>query len=213
MKFLIFLSCIVLFGEYSKAEANLSNQKSFRTYRVGATTQSYSGTDKLSFSKGSPSYGAEATVDTGGNYLRYFLRGRYNVASGSQNFLKSGTTYFSKYDYSSIEAELGLNYYPFSRKIKGANLYFWGGGNISYNSLTLSNVPSGVNVSKNENETGTGYGAGVGVEYLLSGAKGSSANSPWMIYAEAGYRDLRAPLTGQDTFEITTLGFTFGLGF
>jgi hypothetical protein len=79
--------------------------------------------------------------------------------------------------------------------------------------LALSNVPSGLNVSKNENGTGTGYGGGLGLEYLLNPSKGAHAKSPWMLYAEAGYRDLRAPLAGQDTFEITTLGFALGLGF
>jgi hypothetical protein len=49
------------------------------------------------------------------------------VASGSQNFLKNGTTYFSKYDFSSFEAELGLSYYPFSRRDKGLNVYVGGG--------------------------------------------------------------------------------------
>lgn len=199
--FLIF-QCISAFA--------ISKKGTFQSTKIGFIQQNYTGTDKQSFSNGSPGYGVELSLDAGGQYFRYFFKTRVMNSIGSQNFIKSGTTYFSKYEYTSIEPELGAAFFPVARKDKGVNIYLWGLGNVSYNNLTINSPPTGLNVNTKAQEFGTGYGAGLGVELIAYTTRGGKK---LLIYSEVGFRDSRAPLAGLNNFEVSGMTASFGFGF
>lgn len=181
--------------------------------KVGGTSQMYSGTDKLSLAGGDPAYGAELMFDMGGSYLRYFLRTRYTSTAGKKNFIKTGTTYNTSYDFTALEQELGLSFYPFENN-GSMNLYVWGAGVFSQNKLNLTTVPAGLGLTNSYSENGTGFSAGVGLDFSSPGSRGSPrSSSGWHFYAELGYRDSRAALAGQSSFEISGTTLSLGIGF
>lgn len=201
---LLFLTCI--------SEAASGKRGGFDSTKIGLTQQIYTGPSKSSFADGSPAYGLELSVDSGTEYFRYFFKTRFNTSSGSQNFLKNTTTYFTKYDYMSFEAELGGAFYPIARQDKGLNIYLWGVGSISYNYLVLKNVPSTVNVDSKSQEFGTGYGGGLGFEYVIGRGKGRSVGR-YSIYSELGFRNTYASLAEQKDFQVSGMTIALGVGF
>ena len=188
----------------------LRKKGQFQSTKIGATQQNYTGSNSASFANGSPSYGVELSIDAGGNYLRYFFKTRINHSFGSQNFTKAGTTFFSKYDYTAIEPELGVAFYPIARDEKGLNIYVWGVANISYNYLAINSVPATVSMESKGQEFGTGYGAGIGFEYILVATR---SGKKILLYSEVGFRDSSAALAGLSVFEISGMTVSLGLGF
>lgn len=189
----------------------LSRKGEFQSTKVGFVQQNYTGAAKQSFAEGSPSYGVELSIDTGGQHLRYFFKTRVTNSIGSQNFIKNSITYGSKYEYTSIEPELGLSLFPVARKEKSLNLYFWGVGGVSYNNLSIDNVPTTVTgVKSKAQEFGSGYGAGLGFEFILYTSRGGNK---FLAYSEVGFRDYRAPIAGLNAFEISGMTMSFGFGF
>ena len=188
----------------------LSRKGQFQSTKLGATQQNYTGNDHASFANGSPAYGVELSIDTGGNHLRYFFKARINHSFGSQNFTKGSTTFFSKYDYTAIEPELGVALYPVARDEKGLNIYVWGVASISYNYLSINTVPSTVAIESKGQEFGTGYGAGIGFEYILAALR---TGQKIMVYSEVGFRDASAALAGLEVFEVSGMTVSLGLGF
>ena len=206
MKTLLFF---VILGSASLSFA-LSRKGEFQSTKIGATQQNYTGNNAASFSNGSPAYGAELSIDTGGNHLRYFFKARINHSNGSQNFTKGSTTFFSKYDFTSIEPELGIALYPVARDEKGLNIYIWGVANISYNYLSLNSVPATVSMESKGQEFGSGYGAGIGFEYVVAAMR---SGKKIMIYSEVGFRDSSAALAGLSVFEVSGMTVALGVGF
>ena len=191
-------------------------RSSFDQARVGLTQQNYTGPSKSSFSDGSPAYGLEIAVDNGNSYFRYFFKARFNTSTGSQNFIKGTTTYFSKYEYMSFEPEIGGAFFPIARNDKGLNIYLWAVGTVSYNYLVLKNVPNTVNVDAKDQQFGTGYGGGLGFEYVLStsGSRGKSKSSGRLsLYSEIGFRTNYASLAGQNDFQVSGMTISLGMGF
>lgn len=182
----------------------------FQSTKVGYIQENFTGANGQSFSKGSPSYGVELSIDSGGSHLRYYFKTRITSSIGSQIFTKSGTSYFSKYDYTSIEPELGVSLFPVARKDKGLNIYFWGVGGISYNNLSIESAPSYLNIKPKAQEFGTGYGAGLGFELIALATRGGQK---LLLYSEVGFRDYRAPLAGLKAFEVSGMTFSLGFGF
>lgn len=182
----------------------------FQSTKIGYIQQNFTGADGGSFSKGSPSYGIELSIDSGGNYLRYYFKTRVTSSIGSQIFTKSGTSYFSKYDYTSIEPELGASFFPVARNDKGLNIYFWGVGGVSYNNLSLESAPVSLNIKSKAQEFGTGYGAGLGFEFIAAATR---SGQKLLLYSEVGFRDYRTPLAGLGAFEVSGMTFSFGFGF
>lgn len=204
------LVLVCLFLMMSHSAFALSRKGAFQSTKVGVSQQNYTGSSKVSFAEGSPAYGIEVSTDTGGSHLRYFFKTRFNHSNGSQNFYKSGTTYFSKYDYSSIEPEVGVALYPVEREERGLNIYVWGVGNISYNYLSISSVPTTVNVEPKGQEFGSGYGAGIGFEFILYVPRGGAKI---LAYSEVGFRDSTAALAGANNFQVGGMTVSFGIGF
>ncbi len=188
----------------------LSRKGEFQSTKVGFIQQNYTGVDKQSFSNGSPGYGIELSIDQGGQFLRYFFKTRIMNSIGAQNFIKNGTTYFSKYDYTSIEPEIGLAFFPVSRNDKGVNIYVWGVGNVSYHNLSLNTPLLSLGVNSKVQEFGTGYGSGLGFELIAYSTRGGKKI---LIYSEVGFRDARAPLAGLGAFEVSGMTFSLGFGF
>lgn len=188
----------------------ISKKGAFQSTKVGFIQQNYTGTDKQSFSGGSPGLGVELSIDSGGQYFRYFFKTRVMNSIGSQNFVKSGTTYFSKYEYTSIEPELGAAFFPVARNDKGVNIYLWALGNVSYNNLSIATPPAALGVNSKSQEFGTGYGAGLGVELIAFTTRGGKR---LLIHSEVGFRDSRAPLAGLNNFEVSGMTASFGFGF
>ncbi|MEQ1722874.1 MAG: hypothetical protein ABL930_06830 [Pseudobdellovibrio sp.] len=188
----------------------LSKKGAFQSTKIGAIQQNYTGTDKQSFSGGSPAYGVELSIDSGGQYFRYFFKTRIMNSIGSQNFIKSGTTYFSKYDFTSIEPEIGVALFPVSRNDKGVNIYLWALANVSYNNLTINSPPAGLGISNKSQEFGAGFGGGLGVELIAFTTRGGKR---LLLYSEVGFRDSRAPLAGISNFEVSGMTASLGFGF
>ena len=189
----------------------LSRKGEFQSTKVGFVQQNYTGASKQSFADGSPSYGIELSIDTGGQHLRYFFKTRVTNAIGTQSFIKSGVTYTTKYEYTSIEPELGIAFFPVARKEKALNLYFWAVGGGSYNNLSLDTVPVTVSgVKTKSQEFGTGYGAGLGFEFIVYTSRGGNK---FLVYSEVGFRDYRAPLAGLKAFEVSGMTISAGFGF
>ena len=182
----------------------------FRSTKVGFTTTNYAGPAKNSFAEGSPSYGLELSIDGGNSYTRYFYRARVNESIGGQNFIKNGTTYFSNYEFYSVEPEIGGALYPVQRQEHGLNIYLWVVGNLSYNFLNLKSVPSTVNVDPKSQALGYGAGGGIGFELIFASTKGGNK---LMVYSEVGFRDGTAGLAGQNSFEVSGLTASVGFGF
>lgn len=181
-----------------------------RSTRVGFIQQNYTGLDKQSFSGGSPSYGAELSINSGGRYFRYFFSTSVVNSIGSQNFISSGTTYLSKYVYTAVVPEIGVMFFPISKNDNGVSIYVWGAGGISYNNLTINSVPTGSNVKSKAQEFGSGYGAGMGVELNIYTSRGGKR---MIAYSEVGFRDYRASLAGLSAFEVSGMTFSVGFGF
>jgi hypothetical protein len=182
----------------------------FQSTKVGATLTSYTGPANTSFSEGSPGHGMEFSIDSGSGFLRYYYRARVNASLGSQNFIKSGTKFFTDYDFYSIEPEIGVDVYPVHRNERGLNIYLWGSGNLSYNYLDLKTVPSTVKVDPKSQSLGYGFGGGIGFELIMHTTK---SGKRIMIYSELGFREGIVPLAGQSAFEVSGLTASLGFGF
>lgn len=182
----------------------------FRSTKIAGTITSYTGPAKSSFSEGSPGHGVEFSVDSGSGHFRYYYRARLNQSLGSQNFIRSGTTFFTDYDYYSIEPEIGFAIYPVQRGERGLNIYLWGSGNLSYNYLDLRTVPTGVKVDPKSQALGYGFGGGIGFEFIMRTTKDGKR---LMIYSEAGFRQGEVPLAGQTAFQVGGLTAAVGFGF
>lgn len=186
-----------------------SESKQTQKTKIGYIQENFTGTDKQSFSNGSPAYGAELSIEKGGKYIGYFLKTKVSNSIGSQNFIKSGITYFSKYEFTAIETDLGLTVFPLGKNNdERINVYIWGAAGISYNNLSISSVPATVNVKAKSQEFGTGYSVGLGVELALFKREGGI-----LAYSEVGLREYRAPIAGLSAFEISGMTFSFGIGF
>jgi hypothetical protein len=182
----------------------------FQSTKVGATLISYTGPANSSFSEGSPGHGVEFSIDSGSGFLRYYYRARINQSLGSQRFVKNGSTFFTDYDYYSIEPEIGVDVYPVHRNERGLNIYLWGSGNLSYNYLDLKTVPSTIKVDPKSQALGYGFGGGIGFELIMVTTKNGRRI---MVYSEMGFREGIAPIAGQTAFEVSGLTASLGFGF
>lgn len=210
MRGFIFSFFIILFLlDVQVANAQM-RRGTFRSTKVGATTYNYTGANKTSFSSGSPGYGAELSVDAGSGFTRYFFKARFNQSSGSQNFLHSGTTYFSNYEFYSIEPEIGFALFPVQRMERGLNIYLWGVGNASYNYLELKSIPTTINVDPKGQALALGFGAGLGFEFVMRTTKDGKR---LMLYSEIGFRQSQVTLAGVKNFEVGGMTASLGFGF
>ena len=105
---------------YSQAKG-----KRLKISKLGFVYQTFSGDKNKSLADGAASYGAELSVDSGGEYLRYFMKTKVMYSSGKQNFLDDTTEVKSNYNLTQIMPELGVSFYPVARKNQGLNLYLW----------------------------------------------------------------------------------------
>lgn len=188
--------------------------------KLGLTFSNFTGSERTSFAKGAPAYGIEVSTDGGGRHLRYFLKGRVIYSTGQQDFIKNSIIYNSKYEFASISPEIGLSLYPVAKRDTGLNLYLYGVGVASYNYLYLMNIPTTVTgVDAKTQDFGLGYGGGIGVEYGFGSTGGGTranrdtASGRNMIFAEAGFRDMTAPIGGQSKFDLSQIVVTLGYGF
>lgn len=207
MKWILFILLIsnVAFSQRSKKSVG-----NFRSTKIGAIAQNFTGTANRSFSSGGMGYGAEIGVDGGGSYFRYFLKGRMIYAEGSQNFLNGTTAFSSRYKFAELAPELGLSIFPVVRRDDGMNLYLFILGCVSYNYLELGTIPTGSTQLAKDQSFGYGYGGGIGFEYLLRGERAGAKN---LIYGEFGFRDERTTLVQTSNFEISGMTFSLGFGF
>lgn len=200
--FLILLSCEVSIAQHSS--------RGFRSTKIGFAVMNFTGTANRSFSNGNAGYGLEISTDSGGTYFRYFVKGRFIYADGSQSFLNGSSTFTSNYKFSEFAPELGFILFPVARREDGMNLYLFGLGNISYNYLELATVPSGSAILAKDQAFGVGYGGGVGFEYVLGSSRGGNKK---LIFGEVGFRDERTTLAKTSNFEISGMNFSIGFGF
>ncbi len=206
----IFIFCVITFFEsYSMAETK-SKKAAFQATKFGLLQQNYSGATNKSFAQGSSGYGFELSTDSGGTFLRYFLKGRVSYAEGRQSFLDGNTTFTTNYKYSAFAPELGISLYPVSRRDSGLNMYLWGIGTVSYNYLDVASVPSGSTLKTKDQGFGSGYGGGLGFEFIIAAGRGGHH---YLTYGEVGFRDERVDIFQVTQFEISGLTFCLGLGF
>ena len=93
-----FITLSILLSITSSMAFAMSRKGEFQSTKVGFIQQNFTGANGQSFSGGSPSYGVELSIDSGGQYIRYFFKTRITNSIGSQSFIKNGTTFFSKYE-------------------------------------------------------------------------------------------------------------------
>lgn len=183
---------------------------SFQSTKVGLLLYDYSGSANKSFALGSPGYGFELTADTGNTYLRYFFKSRFTLAEGKQNFSDAGTVFSSSYKFIQFAPEIGISFYPVSRRTKGLNIYLWGVGGVSYNNLELKNLLLTSTIHSKDQSFGYGYGGGIGFEFILDS---SASGGYYLIYGEAGFREGRTNLVNYDQFDVGGATYSIGLGF
>lgn len=217
LKFILLFVIFMNWASVSWAQQRLRGG-TMKTTKIGLSYSNYTGPDNTSFSKGNSGFGLEASVDNGGNYLRYYFKAGADYSTGTQAFIKSPTVYTSKYEYFAISPEIGLTLYPVARRDRGLNIYLFGFGQVSYNYLNIMNIPSTVTgVNSKSQDFGAGYGGGVGVELnwssgmSLSNVKDTAGRN--VIYAELGFVNSYAPLAGQNRFELSHIKATLGYGF
>lgn len=182
----------------------------FQATKVGLIMQQYVGPRDKSFSEGGTGCGAELSIDKGNTFFRYFFKTRIMTSESKQNFLNSGTEFLAPYKFIQFAPEVGLSFYPTSRRSKGLNVYLWGIGTVSYNNLEISNLPSPTLINSKDQAVGYGYGSGVGFEFILGNAKNSSY---YMAYGEIGFRDERTNLANVNQFQVSGLTVSLGFGF
>jgi hypothetical protein len=213
----IFIICFFI-AENSFAQARLKNVK---LPKVGFIYETYSGDKDKSIANGGAGYGIELAIDTGGDYLRYFLKTKMIYSTGQDTFLDNATEVLSTYKLTQVVPELGISIYPVPRKTAGMNLYVSLSGVASYNLLDLtpiSKVVSGTTSSVTSftklrsRDQGYGYGGGVsaGFEVLL-GRKAKAWISA--LYGEVGFRQQYALLANQSDFQLNSFQFVLGAGF
>ena len=208
MKLIAVISLILI---SQAAFAQSAKRGQYKSSKLGATTYNYTGSNYTSFANGSPAYGVEFSVDAGGSYLRYFFKARFNQSIGSQNFTRSGTVYFSKYEFYSVEPEIGFALYPVMRAERGLSMYLWGVANLNYDYLNIKQIPSTVSgVDAKQQAIGVGFGGGIGGDFILYTTKGGNRI---LIYGELGFRNTTAPLAGASSFEIGGMTTSVGFGF
>lgn len=201
---------------YSQAKG-----KRLKISKLGFVYQTFSGDKNKSLADGAASYGAELSVDSGGEYLRYFMKTKVMYSSGKQNFLDDTTEVKSNYNLTQIMPELGVSFYPVARKNQGLNLYLWGVGVVSYNVLelaplsttasngTVTPVTSFTKLNTRDQGFGYGGGGGFGFEIIMGGRK----SGQFSLYGEAGFRQQVTQLAKQSQFQLNSIQFVVGLGF
>ena len=182
----------------------------FQSTKVGGVLQVYTGAANKSFALGNPGYGVELTADAGNTYLRYFFKSRFTTSEGTQNFSDAGTVFNSPYKYIQFSPEIGISFFPVSRRPQGVNIYLWGVGGVSYNNLELKNIPSTSTISTKDQSFGYGFGGGLGFELILSA--GSNGNF-YLLYGEAGFREARTDLANNNQFQVGGMTYSLGFGF
>lgn len=213
---------IIFFSVFSFVDASAQSRlKKMKFSKAGLLYETYSGDHNKSFSEGSAGYGAELGVDSGGEYLRYFVKAKVLNVTGQQTFLDDTTEVKSNYKFTEISPELGLMLYPIARKDRGLNLYIWGTGILSYNFLDLTPISSTTNNSTvavtaytklktRDQAYGYGVGSGIGFEAILSGGRKSNM---FALYGEVGFRQQQTVLANQNAFQINSIQFALGVGF
>ncbi|MGZ3692470.1 MAG: hypothetical protein ACXVAX_13260 [Pseudobdellovibrio sp.] len=206
------LKCLlaILFLFYAEVSLAEMQRGTFKSTKIGLTSDNYTGADKLSFASGSPGYGAEISIDAGSSYYRYFFKARFSQSLGYQNFIANKVTYATNYNFVTVAPEIGVSLYPVQRKEHGLNIYLWGVGNVSYDYLELQKVPSTVKVDSKEQSWALGYGAGIGFELIMATTKDGKR---LMLYSEVGFRESSVDLTGNSGFEVGGLTASVGFGF
>lgn len=220
-----FWSLRLLFIFFIFTTENLLAQSKLRNAKfskIGFIYQTYSGSKDVSFAEGGVGYGAEMTIDSGGDVFRYFMKAKVIYSEGTQNFLDNLTEVKSSYKFTQVAPELGFTIYPVAKKKSGLNLYVWAVGILSYQFFDLtpiSTVTSGGSVTavttfaklKNRDQ-GYGYGAGGGLGFDIFF---SEKSRPWIksIYGEVGFREEAAQIANRTDFEIKSIDFMLGFGF
>ena len=195
--------------------------KRLKISKLGFVYQTFSGDRNKSLADGAASYGAELSVDSGGEYLRYFMKTKVMYSSGKQNFLDDTAEVKSNYILTQIMPELGVSFYPVARKNRGLNLYLWGVGVVSYNVLELAPISSTAEngtvspvtsyTKLNSRDQGFGYGGGGGFGFEI--IAGSGKTGQYTMYGEAGFRQQITQLAKQSQFQLNSIQFVLGLGF
>ncbi len=213
------LFAIILFSDQAFSQAK--GGKRLKISKLGFVYQTFSGDRNKSLADGAASYGAELSVDSGGEYLRYFMKTKVTYSEGKQIFLDDTTEVKSNYKLTQIMPELGFSFYPVARKNQGLNLYLWGVGVVSYNVLELSPISTTASngtvtavtsyTKLNSRDQGFGYGGGggFGFEIILGGRK----TGQFSMYGEAGFRQQITQLAKQSQFQLNSIQFVVGLGF
>lgn len=212
-----FFIFIVFLTENTQAQSRL---KKMKISKFGAVYQTFSGDKNKSFGESnSPGYGGELSLDSGGEYFRYFVKAKIINSEGSQNFLDNMTEVRSNYKLTQIGGELGFSFYPVARKGSGLNLYMWGTGAVGYNLLDLKPVSSiiGTTVTPvttysklKTRDQGYSYGAGGGIGFEILFGRKSTISA---VYGEAGFREQFAQLAGRTDFQLNSVQFVLGVGF
>lgn len=206
-KLLLVTAFICSYAHFAEAQRSKTSPQ---ITKLGVIQQSYSGKKNHSFSEGSPAYGVEISTDRGNTFARYFLKGRLTYSTGRQNFLNNNVAFGSAYQLTTFAPELGVSLYPVLRRDRGMNLYLWAAAVISYNYLEINTSPVNSKIRPKDQGVGYGYGGGLGFEFMLGGARSRSKS---MIYGEVGFRDERAQLVNEDSYELGGLTFSLGFGF
>ncbi len=211
----------VIFFCSAQAFSQGKGGKRLKISKLGFVYQTFSGDRNKSLADGAPSYGAELSVDSGGEYFRYFMKTKIMYSEGKQNFLDDATEVKSNYSLTQIMPELGFSFYPVARKNQGLNLYLWGVGIVSYNVLELKPISSTASngtitpvtsyTKLNTRDQGFGYGGGGGFGFEI--IFGSRKTGQFSVYGEAGFRQQIAQLANQSQFQLNSIQFSLGLGF
>ncbi len=205
-------------GENLCAQSKLRNAK---FAKIGFIYQTYSGDKDISLAEGAAGYGAEMTIDSGGDIFRYFMKAKMIYSAGTQNFLDNVTEVKSNYKFTQVAPELGFTLYPVPKKKSGLNLYVWAVGIATYQFVDLSPISSVVSgtttavssyTKLKSRDQGYGYGGGGGIGFDIFF---SERSRPWIksIYGEVGFRDQVAQMAGREDFQIKSINFIVGLGF
>jgi hypothetical protein len=216
---ILILLAIIFCSAHSFSQAK--GGKRLKISKLGIVYQTFSGDRNKSLADGAASYGAELSVDAGGEYIRYFMKTKVMYSVGKQNFLDDTTEVKSNYNITQIMPELGLSFYPVARKNRGLNLYLWGVGVVSYNVLELSPISSTAEngtvspvtsyTKLNSRDQGFGYGGGGGFGFEI--IAGSGKTGQYTMYGEAGFRQQITQLAKQSQFQLNSIQFVVGIGF
>lgn len=186
-----------------------AQNESFQKTKIGIYYALFSGEKNKSFSNGSSAVGFEGSMESQGDILTFYSRGRFLSSVGRQTFLDGTTEITSSYTFYQTQIELGGHLFLIPRRKKTINIYLGAAGSLGFSHLVLSSSSATLELLKKVDQSQTtGFSGHVGIEWMLD----NQTTKKWTLSSEIGYSSENANLGGTSQFKLNSFFISGGLG-